>query len=72
MDFSERLKSLRIEKNFTQADFAKSVGMSLRAYQYYETGAQEPTLSKLIALADFFGVSIDYLVGRTNNPDVNK
>ena len=72
MTFSERLKRLRLEKSIKQIDLAQSVDMSLRAYQYYENGNREPTISKLIALADFFGVSIDYLVGRTDNPAVNK
>lgn len=72
MTFSERLKILRLEKSIKQIDLAQSVDMSLRAYQYYENGNREPTLSKLVAIADFFDVSIDYLVGRTDNPAVNK
>ena len=46
--------------------------LSLRAYQYYERGQREPTASVLIALADYFDVSIDYLVGRTDNPKLYK
>lgn len=72
MTFSERLKKLRLEKSIKQIDLAQSVDMSLRAYQYYENGNREPTLSKLVAIADFFDVSIDYLVGRTDNPRLNK
>ena len=39
-----------------------------RTYQYYESGEREPTLSTLIRMADFYGVSIDYLAGRTDTP----
>lgn len=55
-----------------QKDIAKDVNLSLRAYQYYERGQREPTASVLIALADYFDVSIDYLVGRTDNPKLYK
>ena len=47
------------------ADF---LGLKLRVYQYYESGDRKPVLENLIILADFFGVSIDYLVGRTDTP----
>lgn len=70
--FSDRIKTLKTEKHALQKDIAKSVGVSLRAYQYYETDQREPTLSVLIALAEYFQVSIDYLVGRTDKPEVNK
>lgn len=70
--FSERLKLLKTHKNLLQKDIAAAIGVSLRAYQYYETDTKEPTMSKLIALADYFDVSIDYLVGRTDNPKINK
>ena len=44
------------------------LGISLRAYQFYESGAYDPALPNLIALADYFQVSIDYLVGRSDTP----
>ncbi len=66
--FSERLQQLKLEKNFLQKDIAANIGVSLRAYQYYEQGQKEPTMSVLIAIADYFDVSLDYLVGRTDNP----
>ena len=43
--------------------------MSLRGYQNYETGQSEPKLATLLAIADYYQVSIDYLVGRTDAPD---
>ncbi len=66
--FSERLKTLRISRNVRQQDISDFIGISLRGYQHYETDTREPTLSKLIALADFFDVSLDYLVGRKDEP----
>ncbi len=72
MDFCARLKSLRTEKNLTQKELADSVGMTDRAIQRYEYGEREPAYQCLLALADFFDVSIDYLVGRTDNPNINK
>lgn len=70
--FSEKLKTLKAQKKVRQKDVAAAIGISLRAYQYYETDTKEPTMSNLIALADYFDVSLDYLVGRSDNPEVNK
>ncbi|WP_304580421.1 helix-turn-helix domain-containing protein [Thomasclavelia cocleata] len=67
-NLSERLQSLKIERNLLQKDIANKNNISLRAYQYYERGEREPTSSILISLADYFDVSIDYLVGRSDDP----
>ena len=67
MNFPEQLISLRRLKNLTQEDVARQAGIPTRSYQRYEHGEQEPTLSKLVILADVFGVSLDELVGR--NPE---
>lgn len=64
MTFSKNLFQLRMGKGLKQQEVADSVGLSLRAYQYYERGQREPTLSTLIALADFYDLSLDELVGR--------
>ena len=66
--FSERILDLKASKNRKQKDIAAAIGVSVRAYQYYETAQKEPTLSVLIALADYFDVSLDYLVGRSDDP----
>lgn len=63
--FSDRLVELRAARKIRQQDIADAIGISLRGYQYYEKDIKEPTMSKLIALADYFNVSIDYLTGRT-------
>lgn len=68
MLFSERLKSVRINKGRTQRAVADALGVSERAYQHYEAGSREPNISTLIALADYFDVSIDYLVGGSDEP----
>lgn len=70
--FSEKLKALKTQQQVRQKDIAAAIGVSLRAYQYYETDTKEPTMSNLIALADYFDVSLDYLVGRTDNPNSHK
>jgi len=71
-DFCKVLESLKSQKEILQKDIAKSIGISLRSYQRYEHGEREPSMSTLIALADFFDVSLDYLVGRTDNPNSHK
>lgn len=64
----ERLKELRTTKGMTLKQMAESLGMVQRNYQRYETGEVDPPLSKVVALADFFDVSLDYLVGRSDDP----
>ena len=66
MDFQARLKSLRKESKHSQTETANAIGVTLKQIQRYERGESEPTLSKLIALADYFNVSLDYLVGRSD------
>lgn len=66
MKYYERLKELRKERKETQAQAAEATGMTLRQYQRYEHGTQKPGMDYLWALADHFGVTLDYLVGRTD------
>ena len=63
--FSERLVSLRKSKGVSQAFAAKETRISPRAYQKYEYEESEPTLSVAARIADFYGVSLDYLAGRS-------
>lgn len=72
MLFSQRLKTLRKTRNLTQKQVYEAVNMSALGYQRYEYGTREPAYQNLIALADYFNVSLDYLVGRTDNPNINK
>ena len=65
------LKALRKSKGFANAkDFCDAVGISFNTYQNYETGKRVPTTEMLVKLADFYGVTTDYLLGREpqNNP----
>ena len=64
--FSERLKELRIEKNVGQVELAKQINVSKGIISLWENNLREPKLSNLIALAKYFDVTIDYLVGLSN------
>ncbi|WYQ41278.1 helix-turn-helix transcriptional regulator [Bacillus sp. FSL W7-1321] len=66
--FSKRLKELRTSKKIRQKDIAKALEISDRAYRFYETGDRFPDFQGIIILADLFDVSIDYLVGRSEDP----
>lgn len=68
MTFGERLREIRTGKHSTQKQVADAVSVTVRNYQRYEADEQRPAFDVLVALADYFSVSIDYLVGRTNNP----
>ncbi len=63
---SERLLALRKERKMTRKEVAGNLNIVERTYQRYEQGEREPTASVLAELADFYGVSVDYLVGRTD------
>lgn len=64
----ERLVKLRNEKNLLQKDVAKGIDMSLVGYQRYEYGTRSPTAEVIIALAHFYEVSTDYLLGLSDDP----
>lgn len=66
-NFHVRLRAIRMEKKKTQKQTAEVLEMKVRSYQFYEQGTIEPNIKKLIALADFFDVSLDYLMGRTDS-----
>ena len=60
----ERLQLLRNEHSITQTEAAKKMGLAYVTYRRYEAGEREPDASTLVRMADFYHVSIDYLVGR--------
>ena len=68
MSFADRLKQLRLCRNLTQKQVYDAIGMSAIGYQRDEYGEREPAYQRLIALADYFDVSLDYLVGRSDDP----
>ena len=67
LKLSERLFSLRKEQKLTQESTAKELGVALRSYRRYETGEREPDASTLVRMADYYHVTADYLLGRSDN-----
>jgi hypothetical protein len=65
-NFSEQLRTIRKSRGITQKQLAQAVGASERGIQSYEIGERKPAFDQLLALADFFDVSLDYLVGRSD------
>ena len=65
MEFSERLKKLRKDAGLTQIDVASKLGISQQAYASWEQGIKKPTQENLVKIAQIFNVSIDYLVGNS-------
>ena len=65
-DFSEVLRELRAEKKVSQKALGDILGVSDRNIRFYETGEHRPDFDGLLMLADYFQVSLDYLVGRTD------
>ena len=67
--FDQRLNALRKEKGITQKQLAEAIGLTERGLQGYEIKDRKPGYDALIALADYFDVSLDYLVGRSDIPE---
>lgn len=69
MLLNDALKRCRKLRKVTQKQAAIAANVSESMYQFYEYGRNEPTASVLVALADYFDVSLDYLVGRSDDPE---
>lgn len=67
-----RIRDLREDKDLNQTQVAKMLGMSQTGYSKYETGENDLPTAILIKLADFYEVSIDYLLNRTDKQEMNK
>lgn len=67
MQFNEILHQTRLYRNFTAQQMADLLGVSLRAYRFYEAGSREPNLSLLCKIADILHVTTDYLLGRSTD-----
>ena len=65
MKFAERLKELRKKANFTQVEVAEKLGISQPAYASWERGVKKPTQENLVKIAQVLNVSVDYLVGNS-------
>ena len=68
----KNLRGIREDNDIKQKDIAKYLNVSQNTYSQYETGIIALTAEVLIKLADYYNVSIDYLLDRTNNPNVQK
>lgn len=62
----DRIKELRLDRKVTQAQVGEILGVNQRTYSQYELGTRSISVEALIALADYYNVSIDYIVGRTD------
>lgn len=67
-----RLKEIRKAKGISQLKLATDLNTNQNTISRYETGEREPGIAELVRIADYFNVSIDYLLGRTENPRINK
>ena len=67
-----RIKDLRDDSDLTQQQIADAIGITQRKYSYIETGTQPLTDELLVKLANYYQVSIDYLLRQTNNPKRNR
>lgn len=66
----ERFSYLRTQKKLTQEELAELMGQSTRAIQTWERGLRKPPIDKLEWLADFYDVTTDYILGRTDIPNI--
>ena len=69
--FTDRLKECRKKMNKTQNEVAIDLGITEGGYQNYELCKYEPKMGTLIKFADYYDVSLDYLTGRSDNPNIN-
>ena len=67
-----RLKEIRKQKGISQLKLAMELNTNQNTISRYETGEREPGIAELIKIADFFNVSVDYLLERTDNPNMQK
>ncbi len=72
MPLYSRIRNLREDKDLTQTQMGEILSCSQRVYSNYERGDIDIPTVTLIKIADFHNVSVDYLLGRTNNPTMNK
>jgi len=69
-NFGQRFKELRTSKELTQSAIAKEFDLKLRVIQYYEKNERFPDFKGLMNIADYFDISLDYLVGRSDDPKI--
>ena len=67
-----RIRNLREDMDMTQTDMAKVLLISQRTYSYYESGGHDIPTEVLVRIADFYQVSVDYLLNRTDKREMNR
>lgn len=72
MHYTKRLRDLREDHDKTQQQIADFLDTSQTMYARYERGANELPIRHLLALCNYYGVSADYILGRTDNPKTNR
>lgn len=72
MERYDRIRGLREDADLTQEKVGEAINVPQRTYAYYESGQRMVPPPVLCALADFYGVSVDYILGRTNNKKLCK
>lgn len=72
MHYTKRLRDLREDHDKTQQEIADILGTSQTMYARYERGANELPIRHLLTLCNYYGVSADYILGRTDNPKTNR
>ena len=72
MMYYRRIRDLREDHDLMQKEIAAVLGIQQTVYSRYERGFQTIPLEHLVTLANYYHVSTDYLLGRTDNPDINK
>lgn len=65
-----RMKEIRKARGISQLRMAMDLNMAQNTISRYETGEREPGITELVKIADYFRVSVDYLLGRTDNPNM--
>lgn len=71
-DFSSRFRELRKERKLTQDEMGEILGVKRRVIGYYESGGRRPDFKGLLFIAEYFGVSLDYLVGWSDQREIDK
>ena len=68
----QRIQDLRTDADMSQKQLSEILHISLRSYSHYETGSRNIPVEMLIRLANYYDISVDYLVGRTDKKEMNK
>ncbi len=72
MEFKDRFKELRLKSQLTQALLSDHLNVNDRTIRRYESGEIQPTAPAIIKIAKYFEVSVDYLLGLTDNPEIKR